>query len=338
VVLQTRPLDTGVEVVAQFILVVAGEFAAEKGGDVSGLDRVNRRADQGLVEGPQVLLTVEDEVGGVLHLHQAPMIGYAKVRPHGTVAGGEGIQGVVQPRDREGIGKRLRLGAVTEHAERIVERLDGDALLTELSGQPVVAVAVELQPERRPRRHTQIAQAELLIDEVEVVVQTFAVFVAQRGFAGHLVMPGCEGGAGFHRREDVDQTGVVAPRVQDRADAVFLAEGVGRADKLDLQPVLPRQPLGVLPDLLPQGFNEARIVEQADAVAAQVGCHALGIADTGQRARDDNAVIAGHHARDLRGVAVGQQRHGGTLLSARDNRRRSAMPQDTPFLVSALPS
>jgi len=165
------------------------------------------------------------------------------------------------------------------------------------------------------------------------------IHVAQRRLARRLVVPGREGGTGFHRCEDVDQTGVVAPRVQDRADAVFLAEGVGRADKLDLQPVLPRQPLGVLPDLLPQGFNEARIVEQADVVAAQVGRHALGIADTGQRARDDEAVIARDHARDLCGVAVGQQSHGSTLLSARDDsRRRSAMPQDTSFLVSALPS
>ncbi|MDQ2830025.1 MAG: hypothetical protein M3Y74_13375 [Chloroflexota bacterium] len=95
-------------------------------------------------------------------------------------------------------------------------------------------------------------------------MQTLAVFVAQRRLAPRLVVPGGEGGAGLHRRADVGQTGLVAPRVQDRADAVFLAEGVGRADKRALQPVLPRQPRGVLPDLLPQGFNEARIGEQAD--------------------------------------------------------------------------
>jgi len=48
-------------------------------------------------------------------------------------------------------------------------------------------------------------------------------------------------------------------------------------------------------------------VEQADAVAAQVAGHALGGADTGQRAHDDDA-----------GVAVGQQGHGGTLRSVPD--------------------
>jgi len=90
--------------------------------------------------------------------------------------------------------------------------------------------------------------------------------------------------------------------------------------------------LGVVSDLLPQGLGKARIVEQADAVTAQVGRHARGIADTGQRARDDEAVIARDHARDLRGVAVGQQGHGSTLLSAcDDSRRRSAMSQHTPF-------
>jgi len=165
------------------------------------------------------------------------------------------------------------------------------------------------------------------------------IHVAQRRLARRLVVPGREGGTGFHRCEDVDQTGVVAPRVQDRADAVFLAEGVGRADKLNLQPLFSRQPLGVVSDLLPQGFGEARIIKQTDAVAAQVGRHAFGIAGTGQRPCDDDAVVARDHARDLRGVAVGQQGHGSTLLSVcDDSRRRSAMPQDTPFLVSASPS
>jgi len=339
VVLQTGPFDPRMDVIAQLILVVPGELAAQKGSDVIRLDRVDGRTDQGLVERPQVLLTVEDEVGGVLDLHQAPVVGGGKASGDWAVLGREGVEGAVQALDGEGIGQRLRPHAVAEHAERIVQRLDRDARLPQLAPQPGVAVAVEMQAEWRPRWHPQIAQAELRIKDVEVVVQALAVFVAQRGLAGRLVVPRREGGAGFHRREDVDQPRLVAACVQERTDAVFLAEGVGRANELNLQAVFAGKSLGVVPDLLAQGLGEARIVEQADAVAAQIGRHPLGVANTRQRAHDDNAVVARHDARDLRGVAVSQQGHGGTLLSAPDEvRTRSAMPQDTPFLVSALPS
>jgi hypothetical protein len=34
-----------------------------------------------------------------------------------------------------------------------------------------MSVATELQPERRPCRHAQIAQSHLLVDDVEVVVE-----------------------------------------------------------------------------------------------------------------------------------------------------------------------
>jgi len=246
---------------------------------------------------------------------------------------------VVQPFDREGVGERLRPRAVAKRAERLVQRLDGDVRLAQVVGEPVMAIAVELRPERRPGRHPQIAQAELRIDEVEVVMQARAVLVAQRGLARRLVVPGGERGAGLQRREDVDQAGMVPTLVKNGADALVLAEGARRADELDHQPLLPRQPLRILPDLLAQRLSEARLVEQPDVVCPQVGGHALRIADAGQRARDDDAIIAGHHARDLRSVAIGQQGHGGTLLSTGDNRRRqSAMLKDTPFLVSAVPS
>jgi hypothetical protein len=112
-----------------------------------------------------------------------------------------------------------------------------------------------------------------------------------------------------------------------------------RADELNLQAMVPRQSLGILPDFLAQRLDEACIVEQADAVATQIAGHALGVAHPGQRAHDDEAVVAREHARDLRGVAVGQQGHGSTLLSARDGlSKRSAMLKHTPVSVSALPS
>jgi len=75
VVLDPGTLDASVEVVAEFVGVVAGELTPEEGGDVVGLDRVDGRADQRLIQGAEVGLAMEDDVGGVLDLHEAPVIG-----------------------------------------------------------------------------------------------------------------------------------------------------------------------------------------------------------------------------------------------------------------------
>jgi hypothetical protein len=137
----------------------------------------------------------------------------------------------------------------------------------------------------------------------------------------------------------MDQAGLLPALLHNGAEAVFLAEGVHRADELNRHPVLGGPALGVLPDLLAPRFGDARVVEQAQAVAAQPGGHARGVADPRHCAHDHDPIVAGHHARDLLGVARGQQRHGRTLLPAPHTLRRlSTMSQHTPVLVSALPS
>jgi len=126
-VLQARPFDARMKVVTAFILVVAGEFAAEKGGDIGGLDGVDGGVDQRVVEGAQVLLPMEDEVRGLLDLPQAPVIGGAKPRRDRATARGHTVEGAMEPVDREGIRQGLGLGIVAQGAERIVEWFDGDA-------------------------------------------------------------------------------------------------------------------------------------------------------------------------------------------------------------------
>src|SRR5439155_22465966 len=80
----------------------------------------------------------------------------------------------------------------------------------ELAGQPAMPVAIELQTKRAPGRHAQIDQAQLGVDEVEVVMQAFASIRPQEGAMRVLVMPGLVGVAGFHRRDDMHQAGTVA--------------------------------------------------------------------------------------------------------------------------------
>jgi len=46
-----------------------------------------------------------------------------------------------------------------------------DALVVQHRGKGVMAIEVELQPERRPCWHTQIAQSEIRQDKVEIIVK-----------------------------------------------------------------------------------------------------------------------------------------------------------------------
>ncbi len=61
-----------------------------------------------------------------------------------------------------------------------------------------MAVHVELEPERHPGGNAQIAQAECFVDEVEIIMETLAGIVFEKGLAGFLVVSGPVTRAGFH--------------------------------------------------------------------------------------------------------------------------------------------
>src|ERR1035441_10348789 len=111
------------------------------------------------------------------------------------------------------------------------------------------------------------------------------------------------------------QAGLFAPLRQGLFDAVFLAE-VFLANVLDLDAVVGRQLLGVLPQSVPEGLGEAWIVENPDLVLVQVRSHPVGKADLGKRTEHQQAVEARENTRDLRGVAFRQQRqaHSGIIV------------------------
>jgi hypothetical protein len=65
-----------------------------------------------------------------------------------------------------------------------------DFFALESAGQAMVPVEVNLQPEGTPGREPQITQAQLFIDEIEVVVKALAVVRAQVGLAVDLLRLG----------------------------------------------------------------------------------------------------------------------------------------------------
>ena len=212
-----------------------------------GLDGVHGSAHDGLVERLKLGLTQKDHVGGILDLHETPVITGAEVVEHRTEPLRPSGKMLVQRLCVEFIGKLLPLFRVGDGDEGVVEHLEGNIGLEQLAGQPGVTIEVDLQPERCPGRNTHVAQAELLVDEVEVVMQALPGGGPEEGAMGGLVVPRLIRRARLHGREDVDQPRMVSALGEDLLDPRLLAECLELADKFDLQPRLGGEPLGVLP-------------------------------------------------------------------------------------------
>jgi len=119
-------------------------------------------------------------------------------------------------------------------------------------------------------------------------------------------MPGLVGGARLQRREDPHQSGVRTPLLQHRLDLVLFAE-VLLPHVVDGQAVRCRQRLGVGLDRIGQRLGKLGEVENTNPPFAQVGGHAVGIAEHRQGPLHNHPVIARQHPSDLLGVPFSQQ-------------------------------
>ncbi len=131
----------------------------------------------------------------------------------------------------------------------------------------------------------------------------------EEGLPAPLVVPGLVGGAGFHRREDVDQAGVLAPGGEELLDPLLLPEILGAPHELDREAGLLGEPLGLDPNLVPERLGPAGVVEEPDLLGAQVRRHGPCVAEIGERAREHHPVEAGEHRTDLVGVSFNESVH-----------------------------
>ena len=293
----------------------------------------HRLARDRVVQRHEDVLAAKHQVGGVFGLADAPVpVVLGEHIGHRAQPVRVAREAPVQSFGVEGVGQRLRASQVGHAQEGVVLLHELDALAPERARQRAVAVAVELQAERRPGRHAQVAQAELLVDEVEVVVQALALIGAQEDVAVALVQPGLVARAGLHRRDHMHQPRRVAAHGQHARHQVFLAD-VALVDVLDLHASGLADLLRTLADALAQRLGKARVVEDADAARVQKARHPARVARAGQRARHDDAVVARQHAVKVRRVPISQCRrsHG------RSPRHRFAGHRIT-CLVPALPA
>ena len=63
-----------IEAVAHLILVLAYQFASQKGGDVGRFDRLNEGFQEMGIKRLQGVLAFENQVSGIFRLHNAPIV------------------------------------------------------------------------------------------------------------------------------------------------------------------------------------------------------------------------------------------------------------------------
>ena len=184
------------------------------------------------------------------------------------------------------VGDALGAWPVLDVGEGVIGHSILDAELAQLVRQPVMPVAVDLQPAGQPSRHPHMTQAEFFAHEVEVVVQTLAVIRKQIRLAGLLVVPRLVGGAWLDRREDAHQPSLLPLFRQDLLHTIFLPE-VALADELDLDASVRRHLFSVLPNPVPKRVGELRVVEDANFPLKQKRRHSPCKADPRQGAKNN---------------------------------------------------
>jgi hypothetical protein len=281
------------------------DLPAEEAGDLLGLHVQHRLADQLLIERAESVSGAEHQIGGVFHLHQAPVVGLPEYLRHRAAQRGVAIQDTVQLIGGEAVGQLLGTAPVVDPHKGVVGHGVADALRGQPARQPAMAVAVELQAERRPRRHAQIDQPEFGVLEIEVVVQAFAAVRPDVGLMRLLVVPGLVGVAGFHRRDDVHQARMVATLLKHARHNIFLAD-MRLGDVLDQDPSLGGQRRRTLAHPIAQRLGEVRVVEDADATGIEIPSHPCGVAHYGQRPSDHQPVVARQHPGNPIVVALRQ--------------------------------
>jgi hypothetical protein len=73
--LDSSSQDANVETISHFAFVVSIKLVLQEGGDVLRFDGVNEGFEQIGIDGLKIFSLFENDISGILHLHQAPMIG-----------------------------------------------------------------------------------------------------------------------------------------------------------------------------------------------------------------------------------------------------------------------
>lgn len=313
------PFHSGMEIIADLSLIGPVKFSSQEGRHLLGFDSVNGRTDDRFVEGMQIALVFENDIGRKFYLHQRPMVTRWKMPDHRT----ERLRDLIQPSMEgfhlEAIGELLDFCEILYLDKGILQKTVGEILLADKTGQLVVPVKIELEPKGSPGRDPQIAQPQIFKDKVEVVMDAFRFGPSEKRSAGLFVMPGFERRTGFQGGENMDQPRLISTLGHDLFNPFFLPE-VLFPNKFDLQTTLLGQPLGMETDFIPQGLRKMGVIKNPNPLGSQMATHRIGVTDIGERSSDQNTIEARKNPSNLTGVSLCQHTHGFPLkISQKDS-------------------
>jgi len=301
-------LDPRVKVIAHFILIAAVEFTAKECGNILGLDRVNGSADDFIIDGLKVALPLKDDIRSVFDLHKTPVIAMGKVPDDRTVLSDNFVQLSMNTPDIDVVSKILSFIEIVNLHKDIIKDLVIDFLFAESRCQHIMSVAIELQSERCPCRHSQITQAKFSGDKVEVIMQAFTGHRFEICFMGLFIMPGLISSAGFHCRKDMYKSGMRTSLFDNIINAVFFPE-ILFADKIDFQAVLFSQLFGIKTNLFSHRFNKIGVIKYSDTFFEEQRSHTLGITNARYGSSQYDSVKARDDALDFSVVPLDKVLH-----------------------------
>ena len=141
-----------------------------------------------------------------------------------------------------------------------------DSLLLQLIGKMVVAVHVELQTEWSPSGNTQVTESKFLVNEIEIIVGTFAPVKLKECLPCGFIMPWLISIALFHGRKDMDQAFGFSGFPDDFLNPVIFTESPQLPDEFNFNAIFICNALGVRTDLFCKGLGEIRKIKNTDAV------------------------------------------------------------------------
>jgi hypothetical protein len=147
------------------------QLSTKKGGDVVRFDRMSGRGDHLVIDRFEHGLFFENNIQGILDLHEAPVIFLLKKLHDRTEQATVLIHNPVQDFDLQFVGQLLGGGKIIDGVKGIIEHGKTDAFASQFRRQPVMAVAIKLQTKRRIGGHAHIAEAKRFVDKVKIVMQ-----------------------------------------------------------------------------------------------------------------------------------------------------------------------
>ncbi len=289
----SRTEDALVVIRINLLGAVISNTLSKKSGNVVRFHSEDRSADDLIINGLEILRFAKHNVSGTFNLPDRPCIAKVKGLRDRAVAPGENIEDFVKAFRVDAVRKILCSLYIGDFKECIVLHPVGNLFFIKFMSKQIMAVHVNLKPEWEPCGNAKIAKPEFFINEIEVIMETFALVKFQERFPGCFAVPGLVSVTAFHSGENMDQTFCGPCFRNDFLNTVVFAESMEFPDEFNFDPVFLRNFFSILTDLFCKGLGETGVIKNADTIELHISGHSFSMAPVWDISLDDHTVITG---------------------------------------------